>query len=162
VRVKHLALGCLSIPALLILIGGTFFLVAWLKGPLPESSGSGHQLDEPLPRSIVRLAPDVDSDRGSSAAEFEAGNVLSVRLDLEEGEFEIAPGAFGGSIQVDADFQEGLFELEPEWSETETGPRFELTFRGGGVIPLRCKRSTSAPRWGTWKSPGSETPRRAS
>lgn len=133
-RFKHVALGCLSIPAALILIAGAFFLVAVLKGPLPESSPSGYQLDEPVPRSIVRLAPDAGTDVGSPPLEIDDGNVLSVRLDLEEGEFEIAPGAFGGSIQVDADFQKGLYELEPVWSETETGPRFELTFRGGGIV----------------------------
>ncbi len=116
---------------MLLLIGGTFFLVAWIKGPLPESSETSHQMDQPLPRSIARLEPDADR---SVDIEIEGDKVLTVRLDLEEGQFDIAPGAFGGSIQVDADFQEGLHRLEPEWSEGAHGPVFALRFRGGGTI----------------------------
>ncbi len=132
-RFKHVALGCLAIPVVLILVGALFFLVAWLKGPLPESTDTVHQLEEPLPRSIVPPAGS-EAAGGTTAGEVTRGKVLTVRLDLEEGQFEIAPGAFGGSIQVDGDFAEGTYELKPEWSETKEGPRFELTFRGVGVV----------------------------
>ena len=130
-RFKHVALGCLAIPLALLFIGGVFFLVAWLKGPLPEGAETAHQLNEPLPRSIVTPSAGSDTSAGLQSA---GSAVLSVRLDLEAGEFEITPDAIGGSIQVEGDFQDGLYKLEPEWSEGDDGPRFELTFRGGGAV----------------------------
>lgn len=133
-RFKHVALGCMAIPAVLVLVAAIFFLVAWLQGPLPEFVESDKKLDEPVPRSIVRWDPDDPAPEEATRTDLSRATVLSVRLDLEEGEFEITPDGVAGTIQVDADYREGVHQLEPKWSETDTGPLFELRFRGGSLV----------------------------
>ena len=134
-RSKNVVFGCLAIPAALLLTGGLFVLVAWLKGPLPEIDHTGQQLEQTLPGSVARSVANPDStSEPSSVFDLDGATVLHVELDLQDGEFDISPGAFGGSIQIDTDFPEGMYRLEPAWSERNGEPYFKLKFRGAGAL----------------------------
>ena len=54
---------------------------------------------------------------------------MQLRVELQEGSFDIKPGPPGGRVQVEGEFSEALYELT-ERTDTDNGkPRTTIRFR---------------------------------
>jgi len=85
-------------------------LVAYLLGP-PEAAPRNQKVAQPVE---VQKSPD---------------GVLEVTLELEEGDFDIAPARAGKAIEVEADYDESQYELTPTYSaDSGRSPRFRCVF----------------------------------
>jgi hypothetical protein len=114
---KPIAKSVLLVGAVLCVLGIVLGLVAFLQGP-PEPAPTQKTLEQPL-------AADASS---SPDATLEGAGLLDVLIELEAGEFHIEPTSLGKSIQVHAEYDESLYELEQE---------FDASPSGGGHFVLR-------------------------
>jgi len=118
--------GCLSIVVLLV-IGGVA-AVYWARSTMAEYGDTAPtQVDRTIP--LAALTPEApEADPGGQRAR---GDVLSqVRLDLEEGDFTIEPGAAGEQLQVSGTFSPSLYELtEDHQTGTDGQRRATIRFR---------------------------------
>ncbi len=130
-RVRTFALGCLAVPALLLLVGLVVLGAAYVMGPV-EVSPTTQELYQEIPWA-TNVAPAVDSTgatTGTTYLAYQPGDpVLEVVLRFEEGHFEIVPGLPGEAIHLEAEYDEGAYRLQPHYREgLPDRDRFELVF----------------------------------
>ena len=132
---KYGCVGCLSVLALAVVV---IFLVSAIhltsdpEDPRPEERKAEHLLPEVPGRplnaagdqpSIPEVLPLPELD------EFpESDRVGQVVLDLKMGEFVIRPGPADEPIRVEADFDASAFELEEEFTSSDGGWTYEVSF----------------------------------
>lgn len=125
-RARNVGLGCLVLPALLLVVGIGVFVSAFIMGPV-EVSPTNKELEQVIPWAPV---PDSSAQGGSTYLAPTIGEqVLEVVLRFEEGSFEIVPGLPGEAIHLEAEYDEGAYRLTPRYqSGLPEGDRFELVF----------------------------------
>jgi len=131
-KARTFALGCLTVPALLLLLGLVVLGAAFVMGPV-EVSPTSEEFQQAIPwaSDVEASADSTDTAAGTTYLSHQAdGQILDVVLRFEEGHFEIVPGLPGEAIHVEADFDEGAFSLEPHYrTGLPDGDRFELVFK---------------------------------
>ena len=135
-RARTFGLGCLVIPALLLVVGIGVFVTALVLGPV-EVSPTNEELEQVIPWA---QAPDSTSQGGTTyLIPGDVERVLEVVLRFEEGSFEIVPGLPGEAIHLEAEYDEGAYRLTPHYrSGLAEGDRFELVFeRSASLAGLR-------------------------
>jgi len=133
-RARNFALGCLAIPALILLIGVVVLVAAFLMGPV-EVSPTSKELQQEIPWAAA-----VDSTGAIPETTYlsrrPGSPVLNVVLQFEEGHFEVVPGLPGEAIHLEADYDEGAYGLTPHYREgLPEGDRFELVFESTASMP---------------------------
>lgn len=145
---KYGCIGCVTVFAVCL---GLIFLLAAIQlnvdhEPEPVETRAEQSLPAPPapPSPPAAEAPHAPGDvpptieiapSGELPGSAPAPGVLV--LDLSMGEFEIRPGPAGQPLRVDADYDAGLFELAEEFTETDGGWTYEVSFGGrGGLLGM--------------------------
>lgn len=121
--VRRVLIGCLATIVLAVLVLAVVAGVMLSLGPpeqRPATSSAEQAVDVPrLPAGVTPSPVEVPPPASS----------LTVKLELEEGNFEIRPGESGGSVRIEADYDEGLYDLTQETVATEGGQTVTVRFR---------------------------------
>ena len=118
-------IGCFSVVAIVVI--GFAIAVAYARSTL---AGLGDTTPTRVERAIVIQAPTAEAPApGAKPDATTAGEPMRLRVELQEGSFDIKPGAPGGRVQVEGEFSEALYELT-ERTDTDNGkPRTTIRFR---------------------------------
>ncbi len=118
-------IGCFSVIAIVVV--GFAIAVAYARSTL---AGLGDTTPTRVERAIVIQAPTAEAPApGSKPDASTAGEPMRLRVELQEGSFDIKPGPPGGRVQVEGEFSEALYELT-ERTDTDNGkPRTTIRFR---------------------------------
>ncbi len=125
-RAGKIALGCLLFPVVLLVIMLIFAMSARMAGvPEPElvSTNLEQGLEVPQVEARGSQAETHLELRPGQEREIPAfhGEYVRVRLELEEAEIEIIPGPADKGIQVVADYDEAIYELDQEYGMDKDG-----------------------------------------
>ena len=117
--------GCFSVVAIVVI--GFAIAVAYARSTL---ANLGDTTPTRVERAIVIQAPTAEAPApGSKPDASTAGGPMQLRVELQEGSFDIKPGSPGGRVQVEGEFSEALYELT-ERTDTDNGkPRTTIRFR---------------------------------
>ena len=126
-KAGKIALGCLLAPVgvLALLV---FFFAAMRMAGIPDPNPRSSTLHQDLPQSSTELVRDPSHTQGDAGA-TQLANVVAVKLEMEEGLFEIVPGPAEDGIRVDADYDDGSYELTQDYGEEDGRPSYHLAFR---------------------------------
>jgi hypothetical protein len=118
-------IGCFSVVAIVVI--GVAIAVAYARSTLADL---GDTTPTRVERAIVIQAPTAEAPApGSKPDASTAGEPMRLRIELQEGSFDIKPGSPGGRVQVEGEFSEALYELT-ERTDTDNGrPRTTIRFR---------------------------------
>lgn len=138
--------GCFSVVAIVVI--GFAIAVAYARSTL---ANLGDTTPTRVERAIAIQAPTAEAPApGSKPDASTAGGPMQLRVELQEGSFDIKPGEPGGRVQVEGEFSEALYELT-ERTDTDNGkPRTTIRFRSKAPAWARMLggmgRSNSQPR----------------
>jgi hypothetical protein len=133
--------GCFSI--ILIIVVGVAIAVSVARSRLAELGDPTPRRVErtitlPAPAAVPAEKPDA-RDAGAAAAAGAvktAGDPQRLEIDLEEGSFDIRPGAAGSDVKVEGEFAEGLYELTQNTIDN-----------AGGSKKTTVRFRSKAPAW---------------
>ena len=102
---------------LLVVVGAAAVVVVSLAAlaaaGLVWAASTAERLGEPAPEPVTRSVATQDAAAVAAAA-GDSDRPLRVEIELEEGEFEIRPGAAGSGVQVDGTYAKAYYELTEE------------------------------------------------
>ena len=105
---KKIVLAVVGVAVAMLLL-----LVATATVGFVWATSTAERLGEPAPESVARSI----ASRDAGAAVAAAGTPdrpLRVEIELEEGEFEVRPGASGAGVRVDGTYAKAYYELTEE------------------------------------------------
>ena len=108
--------GCFSVAAIVVI--GFAIAVAYARSTI---ANLGDTTPTRVERAIVIQAPTAEAPApGSKPEASTADEPMRLRVELQEGSFDIKPGPPGGRVQVEGEFSEALYELT-ERTDTDNG-----------------------------------------
>ena len=143
---KYGCFGCLAVFALgvgLLLLVGAIQLSMGDQEPNPEQRQASHDLPAPPEMPVLPELAEYPGDRPEMPdilpmpEGVEPPSTPStglIVLDLRMGEFTIRPGPADEPIRVEADYDANAFNLVENFTETEEGWTYEISFSGRGGL----------------------------
>jgi hypothetical protein len=117
--------GCFSIIAIVVV--GFAIAVAYARSTL---ASLGDTTPTRVERAVVIQPPTAEAPApGAKAEATSAGEPMRLRVELQEGTFDIKPGQPNGRVQVEGEFSEALYELTERTDIDNGKPRTTIRFR---------------------------------
>jgi hypothetical protein len=118
-------IGCFSVIAIVLV--GFAIAVSYARSTL---ASLGDTTPTRVERTIVIQPPTAEAPAPGARPDVTTGaEPMRLRVDLQEGSFDIKPGQPNGHVQVEGQFSEALYELT-ERTDTDDGkPRTTIRFR---------------------------------